>query len=224
VWVLGSTDEALGVRHEPKDSTCTVGQTRHRFGRTVRIDGIGTFPAVRINVLVRDVPIRLQLLQRFFILGDDLAFPMSDRHIDLPLGLEKDTPVGLRQQVYPPILILAAVVVGDGDILLLESPITRENAHFDQDLKAVADSEYELSVVDEFPNRLGEMVNDLIGQNLAGRHIVAITEPAREDEDVILIEQGLTLNQSVDVYTVGPRSGQFQRMLSLDITIDSGRS
>ncbi len=99
---------------------------------------------------------------------------MRDGQVDLPLRLPEDAAVGLRQQVNPAVLELAAVVVRDRDLLLLERAVARQDAHFNEDLEAVADAQYELAVVDKTPDRVGQVMHDLVGKNPPGGDVVAI--------------------------------------------------
>ena len=74
-----------------------------------------------------------------------------------------------------------------------------------------------------FRTRLREMVDDLVGHDLAGRHVVAVAETAGEDQDVILIEELLVFDHPVDVDAVRLGPGQLQCVLRFQIGVDSRR-
>ena len=68
------------------------------------------------------------------------------------------------------------------------------------------------------------MVSDLVGEDSAGRHVVAVAEASREDQDVVLIEQPRGLDHPVDMDPVRLGARQLQCILGLRVTIRPCRS
>ena len=57
-------------------------------------------------------------------------------------------------------------------------PAPGQQAALDQHLEAVADAQHQLAGGDELVQRLGQAVEHLVGEDLAGGHVVAVAEPA----------------------------------------------
>ena len=65
-----------------------------------------------------------------------------------------------------------------------------DQAGLEQHLKAVADAEDQLLLIAEPPQGVAEEVGELVGEDLAGRHVVAVGEAAGDDEDLVALQRG----------------------------------
>ena len=83
----------------------------------------------------------------------------------------------------------------------------QQHARLDQHLKAVADAQDQLAGGLELGQRVGQVVLDLVAQDPAGRHVVAVAEPAGHAEDLEPVEQRRVLQQPVDVQQLGLAAG-----------------
>jgi len=78
-----------------------------------------------------------------------------------------------------------------------------QQAALDEHLEPVADAQDELAGGDEVVERLGEAVEHLVGEDLAGGHVVAVAEPAGDQEELEAVEFGGGFHESVDVDAFG---------------------
>ena len=70
---------------------------------------------------------------------------------------------------------------GDGAVLVGR----HEQAGLEQGLEAVADAEDQPFGVAEAAQGVAEEVGELVGEDLAGGHVVAVGEAAGDDEDLV---------------------------------------
>ena len=63
-----------------------------------------------------------------------------------------------------------------------------EEFGFDEDLEAVAYSEDDFLAVDELVEVVGEVMDDLVGEDFTGGDVVAVTEAAGDGEDLVVVE------------------------------------
>ena len=81
----------------------------------------------------------------------------------------------------------------------------QQDARLDHHLKTVADAEDQLAVGLEVGPGVGQVMLDLVGQDAAGGHVVAVAESARQAENLESLEQPGLLQQAVDVERFGLR-------------------
>ena len=62
-----------------------------------------------------------------------------------------------------------------------------EQAALDEHLEAVADAEDQLAGVAERGERVGQVMAELVGEDAARGHVVAVAEPAGDAEDLVLV-------------------------------------
>ena len=80
------------------------------------------------------------------------------------------------------------------------------------------------SGVAELPQGVAEEVAELVGEDLAGRHVVAVGEAAGNDEDLIAMQQGRLLAEAVDVDALGDGAGSLEGELGLAVAVGAGRA
>src|SRR5262245_3319969 len=137
------------------------------------------------------------------------------------ITLQEDTPSRRRLHENPAILEFALGVVSQGR----KRPFLiggNDQPRLEQHLKAVADAENQPFPVAKFAQLLAEEMLELIGENLAGRHVVAIRESAGYDEDLIALQQLWVFAQAVDVETFGQPAGLCKRELRFFVAIGAG--
>ena len=117
-----------------------------------------------------------------------LPSPWATGHVHPVDALQERALARRRLQVDPAVLELAGGVVGErGERAVLVR--RHEQAGLEQRLEAVADAEDQLLGVAELAEGVGEEVLELVGEDLAGRHVVAVAEAAGDDEDLEVPEQ-----------------------------------
>ncbi len=99
-----------------------------------------------------------------------------------------------------------------------------EQAGLEQNLKAVADAEDEPFGIAEAAQRVAEKVGELIGQDLARRHVIAVGEAAGDGEDLVAHQLGRLLAQAVDVDALGDRAGLLEGELGFGVAVGAGGS
>ena len=97
-----------------------------------------------------------------------------------------------------------------------------EQAGLEQGLEAVADAEDELLGVAEAAQGVAEEVGELVGEDLAGRHVVAVGEAAGNDQDLVALQQAGLFAQAVDVDALGDGAGLLEGELGLAVAVGAG--
>ena len=154
---------------------------------------------------------------------------MGDRQVNAFVWLDKYAAVRTGLQVYPAVLELSTVIIGERNLLIGQRQLAgtvqaRNDAGLNHDLKAVTDTQDELAVLDKLMQNIAEMMHNLIGQYLARRNVVTIAESARKNDNLIAIQHRRVINDSINVNSLGLCSGQLQRMLRFQIAVDPCRS
>src|SRR5262249_958586 len=98
----------------------------------------------------------------------------------------------------------------------------KEQAGLEQGLKAVADAQDELVGVAKAAQGVAEEVGELVGEDLAGRDVVAVGEASRYDKDLVAVEQGRPFGQAVDVSAVGASADLLEGELGLGVAVGAG--
>src|SRR5262249_26065569 len=91
-----------------------------------------------------------------------------------------------------------------------------------QGLEAVADAEDQLFRVAELAQRVAEEMAELVGQDFARSHIVAVGEAAGNDQDLVTQELAGAFAQAVDVQPFGLGAGFLESELRLPVAIGAG--
>jgi hypothetical protein len=126
--------------------------------------------------------------------------------------------------MHPAIDESAAGVVGKrAGLAFAATDGTGEQIGFHQDLKAITDADDRFSGFNEQPQRLGQMMSHLIGQNSTGGDIVAVTETAGDGQELILLKQRRILEQAIYVNQIRGGPGLFEGKDGLAIAVDSRR-
>ena len=218
--VIRQVDVALGVGHQAQDPARLVGQAGDVVFAAVGVDGVRARFSVRIDVAQGDAPLRFQLGKRGGVARHDLSLGMRDGRVQPGRGVKKRAVIGLDLQVHPTVLEAGRVVERDGDGRF--AGVGLEQAAFGQDLKSVADAEHEMAAVNEPPQHVAEMMAELVGQDLAGRDVVAVGEPTGNREHLIVVERRRPLEQPGDVKTIGSGAHQLPGTDRLEIAVGPG--
>ncbi len=91
-----------------------------------------------------------------------------------------------------------------------------------QHLKAIADADDRFAGVDKRPQRVGQVMAELIREDSAGVDVVAVAEPAGEGEHLGVVEDRRIFQQAINVHFFGPGPGQLKRVGGLGVAIGPG--
>jgi len=148
---------------------------------------------------------------------------VSNRQINSPSGFQKDTPLRARLKVDPAVFKSAAVIVSQSKRGLSAAVKARQQTGLDQHLETIADAQNQFAAFDKSRYRIPQMVQYLVGQNLACRHIIAVAEAAGQNKQLIILQQRRFFDYLIDMNSLGFRTGQLQSILGFQIAIDSRR-
>ena len=222
VGVLGRQDVSLGVGHEAQDLPAGIADARDVVLRSIRIVGIPGRRSIRVGVTQDDL-IRLpQPLQYPFLPAGEVSLAVRDGHVQPLDPLQKCRLCRSDLHIHPPVGELPRDVVRQGGQRAFVVRLDQKS-RFEQHLEPVADAEDEFARVAELADRIGEEMLELAREDFPGRDIVAVAEPARQDQDLRLLEAGRIFAESVDVdaFRDGPRGFEGER--GLRIAIGAGR-
>ena len=222
--VLRRVDVPLGVRHQAQHPAGRVADACHVGHRAVGIVGkrqvggrrqvsgrrqgaVGCPTIFLRQVTQHELSRRCQPCQGGRVAGDELAFPVRDGQIHRVDARQEDALRPLRPEPHPAILVLARVVVRERGRRAVRRLIVQQDARLDHHLEAVADAQDQFAGRFELAQRLGQVVPHLHRENLAGRHVVAEAESARNAQDLEAVQQTRVVQQAVDVQGFGLRSG-----------------
>ncbi len=110
-------------------------------------------------------------------------------------------------QPDPAVLEAARVVPGERGRRAELFVRLQQNARFDQHLEAVADAQDQFAVGLEAGHFRAEVVLEVVAQDAAGGHVVAVAEAAGDAEDLELPETYGLAEQRVDVQRLGCSAG-----------------
>lgn len=223
VGMLPGQGMSLRVGHEAQDPARTVAESRH-VGRGPVGIVVLAFPRSRC-VAQDQLPRAFQPLQRGGIATQESA--LAVRHGDDPgtVADEEGTGLGvLGTQGHPAVDEGAAAVSRQRgrDLPLVVG--WNEQAGLEKHLEAIADAEDQLAGVAEAREVVVEEVAKLIGQDFAGRHVVAIGEAAGDDENLEVVQEGGVLAEAIDVEAVRRAAGLFEGESRFLIAIRARRS
>ena len=129
-----------------------------------------------------------------------------------------------RPQLDPAVFVAARVVPGERG-RRAAAIIGQQHARLDEDLEAVADPQDQLARRLERLQALGQMMPDLVGQDAAGRHVVAIAESARQAEDLVRLGQLRDDSSSrLMCISLGPAAGLLEGERGFLVAVRSGSS
>ena len=150
--------------------------------------------------------------------ADESALAVGDGDVEAIHTSEERTFAGLNGEVDPAIFELAGGIMGErGDRPLFIGG--DDETALEQRLEAVADAEDQPFAVAELAECVAEKVGELIREDLAGGHVISISEPARNDEDLVVPDQGRRLAEPIDVDALGHRTGLLEGELGLGVTV-----
>ena len=82
-----------------------------------------------------------------------------------------------------------------------------EQTGLEDGLEAIANAQDELFLVAEDAELLAQKDTELVGEDLAGGHVVAVGEAAGNDQDLVIVKQGGLIAEAVNVQAVGLGTG-----------------
>src|SRR5262249_25367949 len=100
----------------------------------------------------------------------------------------------------------------------------QDKSGLEQGLKAIADTEDQPVGVAEALYRFSQKVPQLVGENFAGGHVVAVGEAAGDHQNLVAEQPFGILPQPVDVGTFGEASRQLKCKLGLGVAVGAGGS
>ncbi len=125
---------------------------------------------------------------------------------------------GVGLEVNPAILEFAGGILGKR----CQRPVVvgrQEQPGLEDGLKAIADAEDQLAGVAEAAQGVAKEVGQLVGEDLAGRDVIAVSKAAGNDEHLITLQEPGGLAQAIDVDTVGMCTSLLERELRFGIAI-----
>lgn len=93
---------------------------------------------------------------------------------------------------------------------------------FEQDLESVADAEDELVLLEEVGDGLAEVSPQLAAEHDPGSHVVAVAEPARDAEDLVVGEALGVFEHAEQVHPFRLTSAQFECVSRFDVAVRAG--
>ena len=229
--MLRAEDVAFGVGHQAEDAAGRIAHAGHVALRAVWVDGKWQFgkqqrsprepgaeemisaslpllPACPLAYFRRpnmqyDLPRLGEPLEDPLLAADKRAFAVSDRQLQPIDVLEPNSIPRRRGHVDPAVLDgLCSSSRERGQRALL---VRRDQqAGFEDHLEAIADAEDQLLLVAERANFVGEEGHQLVCEDLAGRDVVAVTEPAGDAENLVIVEARSAFSaQAIDVDKLG---------------------
>ena len=174
-----------------------------------------------VGVTQHDLPRLLQALQDPLLAAQEAAFAVSDRQVQPVDAREKRAvawhawSVTQRSWNRPDVVVRQR---GEGAVLVGRD----QQAGLEQRLEAVADAEDQLLGVAEAAQGVAEEAAELVGEDLAGGHVVAVGEAAGHDEDLVTLQQGRLFAQPVDVDALGDGAGRLEGELRFAVAVGAG--
>lgn len=107
-------------------------------------------------------------------------------------------------------------------MLILRRVQPGQQAGLDQHLESVADADNQLAVIHEPEQFVKQVVFYLVGQDRAGAQVVAVSEPARNRQDIVFMDELLVLEPFIDMNLLGLRAGLIECRGSLVIAVYPG--
>src|SRR5262249_32596964 len=84
----------FGMRHEAQHSSADIANTSHASLRPVRVDRVGSRPAVGVDVAQHDLSCLLKPVQDPWLTADKSTLAVRHRHVQPFIALQKDTLAG----------------------------------------------------------------------------------------------------------------------------------
>ena len=147
-----------------------------------------------------------------------LPFAVCDWQVHRLNPAEEDAIAATRTQAHPAVCVTTVVIPSQSDPISLWIGLD-EQSGFNQCLKAIADTENQLSVISELPQFIQQVMLDLQRQHLSGADIVTVAEPAGDAEDVMVMHLPGIGNERIDMHDLGARTGQLKRVSRILVAV-----
>lgn len=216
LWVLRGVDEALGMRHEAEHASRAVADAGHVALGAVRIAD-SRVRVVPQHELLR----RFEAIERGPIPAAELPLSVRDGQLEAVDVVEKNALPASGAKAHPAALEPARLVPRERGALPF-CIVAVEQPALDEHLKAVADAEDQLAGVAKRGERIGEMVLELVAVNAPGRKIVAVAEPARQAEDLVVVSEPRRLEPTIEMHDLSRGAGALERIGAFRVAIRTG--
>jgi hypothetical protein len=210
--VLKGKNMTFGMRHEAEDEAGLVADPGDGIDGTVGIFAVGQW-----NLLL--CPERFPNQVTY---GYETTFTVRDGKFERFSQIcGPDAAAGVWLEADPLGHETAGGIVGQRARL---SAGTREQAGFDQDLKAIADADDRLAILDELTQGVGEVVNKLVGKDPAGGDVVAVAEAAGDGQELETVELLWVGEEGIEVKALGDGAGELERVGGFQVAVGAGGS
>ncbi len=214
-------DEPFGMGHQPQHAASWITQPRDARHRPVRI-------VIRI-VGDRDLPAGFPIRQNSLGTDRNPSLRMRHRQFQFSDSLQEHRRgVGRNLQFDPPAGVPAVFVPGEGRVGLgfgTGRPgftPTGQDPRPHQHLESIADPQHQLVGREELLDGLGEMRPQLGSEDHPGSDVVAVAEPPRHTQDLIVPQQFRTLEDAEQMDPVTLATAVVEDPAGLHVTVGPG--
>lgn len=210
------------MRHEPEDAAGGVGERGGVSNAAIGVFRIHRSRRSEADIFEGYASHRAKPLRRVVIaVEDETPFAVPHGEVELLARLNKGAAALLRGAESNPAVFVAAGLV-QGQRCTDTAVVAREQAHANENLKAVTDSEDECAAIDEGAELVAEMMVELIGEELSAGDVVAVTEAAGDGEKLITGEGVGRGDELFDVNQVTVRSRALPGEDGFFVAVDAG--
>jgi hypothetical protein len=176
---------------------------------------------LRLGVSQHDLAIGSKSTEYLRISAYELAFSVCNGQIKPFDTLQKHAPAWVGRHVYPAVLKLTAIIVGERCELRRLRPAVPswQQPCFDQYLETVANADDKLSGVLKPLKVIRKTAAQLVCQDFSRSHIVTVRKAARQDEDLIIRQYRGGVHQCMDVYAGGMPTGRFKGIVRFLVAV-----
>lgn len=176
------------MRHEPEDAAGGVGESGGVSNAAIGVFRIHRGRHGEADIFEGDASHRAKLLRGFVVAVENqtpLAVPHGE--VELLTRLDEGAATILRRaQSHPTVFVPSGSV--ERQRRANAAVVTREQAHANENLKAVADAEDQSAAIDEGTELVAEVMAKLVRQKLAAGDVVTVTEAAGDGEKLVASE------------------------------------
>ena len=213
--VLKGIEKTLRMGHQPQHASGLITDASHICLRPVGIARrAGSIRSIPQHKLAR----RLKPGKRCWRTSTEAAFGMGHRQLEPAKSFQKHALRRTHHQLHPAV-DEASRPVGRKSGQRAGRGLMQQQGGLQEHLKAIADAEDQAAAVAKAFQRIGEERAQLQGEDPAAGNIVAIRKPARNAEDLILLQQGWFGGQRCDMHPSGDRSGPLECKRCLVVTV-----
>lgn len=166
-----------------------------------------------------------ELFEELWLADGNATFCVSDGHVEFVDIAQKHAVAGGDFEADPAIGVSAVAVPCERDVgfeATFGGPgdsAAHQQAGFEDGLEAVADAEHEFVGGEELPDGIVELSAELTGEDDAGTEVISVAEAAGDAEDLEIRESCGIFEQSVEVQSFGPGTGEFEGPGGFDVAV-----